>query len=61
MSNTDQTTKPEGGSHGSWIYNCLHCMQSVSITTDVVSSNLDQGEVYNITGADPGFQVRGGT
>ena len=25
-----------------------HCMQSVPITTDVVSSNLDQGEVYNI-------------
>jgi hypothetical protein len=23
-------------------------MQSVSITTDVVSSNFDQGEVYNI-------------
>ena len=23
-------------------------MQSMSITTDVVSSNLDQGEVYNI-------------
>ena len=23
-------------------------MQSVAITTDVVSSNLDQGEVYNI-------------
>ena len=23
-------------------------MQSLSITTDVVSSNLDQGEVYNI-------------
>ena len=23
-------------------------IQSVSITTDVVSSNLDQGEVYNI-------------
>jgi hypothetical protein len=23
-------------------------MQSVPITTDVVSSNLDQGEVYNI-------------
>jgi len=23
-------------------------MQSVHITTDVVSSNLDQGEVYNI-------------
>jgi hypothetical protein len=23
-------------------------MQSVYITTDVVSSNLDQGEVYNI-------------
>jgi hypothetical protein len=25
-------------------------MQSVSITTDVVSSNLDHGEVYNIMG-----------
>jgi hypothetical protein len=24
-------------------------MQSVHTTTDVVSSNLDQGEVYNIT------------
>jgi hypothetical protein len=24
------------------------CMQSVPITTDVVSSNLDQDEVYNI-------------
>ena len=24
------------------------CMQSVSITTNIVSSNLDQGEVYNI-------------
>jgi hypothetical protein len=24
-------------------------MQSVPITTDVVSSNLDQGEVYNIS------------
>ena len=23
-------------------------MQSVPITTDIVSSNLDQGEVYNI-------------
>jgi hypothetical protein len=23
-------------------------MQSVPITTDVVSSNLDQGEVYNV-------------
>ena len=23
-------------------------MQSVAITTDVVSSNLDQGEMYNI-------------
>jgi hypothetical protein len=23
-------------------------MQSVPITTDVVSSNIDQGEVYNI-------------
>ena len=27
-------------------------MQSVPITTDVVSSNLDQGEVYNITLCD---------
>jgi hypothetical protein len=32
--------------------NCCLCskyaMQQVQITTDVVSSNLDQGEVYNI-------------
>jgi hypothetical protein len=34
-------------SYGSWIYNYVP-MQSVPITTDVVSSNLDQGEVYNI-------------
>jgi len=27
---------------------CNLPMQSVPITTDVVSSNLDQGEVYNI-------------
>ena len=35
-------------SYGSWIYNYL-CNQC-SITTDVVSSNLEQGEleVYNI-------------
>ena len=33
-------------SYGSWIYNLP--MQSVPITTDVMSSNLDQGEVYNI-------------
>ena len=33
-------------SYGSWIYNYL--MQSVPITTDFVSSNIDQGEVYNI-------------
>ena len=26
----------------------FECMQSVPITTDVMSSNLDQGEVYNI-------------
>jgi hypothetical protein len=32
--------------YGSWIYNYL--FKSVPITTDVVSSNLDQGEVYNI-------------
>jgi len=35
------------------IYICLNLnlqlpMQSLSIITDVVSSNLDQGEVYNI-------------
>ena len=24
------------------------CLQSVPITTDLVSSNLDQGEMYNI-------------
>ena len=35
--------------YGSWIYNYLYTyMQSLPITTDVVSSNLDQGEVYNI-------------
>ena len=32
--------------YGSWIYNYL--CQSVPITTDVVSSNPDQGEAYNI-------------
>jgi hypothetical protein len=31
--------------HGSWIYNCL---QSVPITTKVVSSNPIHGEVYSI-------------
>ena len=35
-------------SYGSWIYKLPTCMQSVPVTTDVVSSNLDQGEVYNI-------------
>jgi len=34
-------------SYGSWIYNCLH-MQLMPFTTDVVSLNLDQSEVYNI-------------
>ena len=33
-------------SYGSWIYSYL-CNQ-VFITTDVVSLNLDQGELYNI-------------
>ena len=34
---------------GSFYYMDLQLsMQSVPITTDVVSSNLDQGEVYNI-------------
>jgi hypothetical protein len=34
-------------SYCSWIYN--YNLQSVPITFDVVSLNLDQGEVYNIT------------
>jgi hypothetical protein len=29
-------------------FTTTYAMQSVYITTDVVSSNLDQGEVYNI-------------
>jgi len=32
----------------SWYLDIQLPMQSVPITTDVVSSNLDQGEVYNI-------------
>jgi hypothetical protein len=31
-----------------WYLNLQLPMQSVPITTDAVSSNLDQGEVYNI-------------
>jgi hypothetical protein len=31
-----------------WWYNLELPMQSVPITTDVVRSNLDLGEVYNI-------------
>jgi hypothetical protein len=31
-----------------WYLDLQLPMQSVPITTDVVSSNLDQGEVYNI-------------
>ena len=31
-----------------WLLDLQLPMQSVSITTDVVSSNLDQGEMYNI-------------
>jgi hypothetical protein len=31
-----------------WLLNLQLPMQSVPITTDVVISNLDQGEVYNI-------------
>jgi hypothetical protein len=31
-----------------WSLDLQLSMQSVPITTDVVSSNLDQGEVYNI-------------
>jgi hypothetical protein len=31
-----------------WLLDLQLPMQSVSITTDVLSSNLDQGEVYNI-------------
>jgi len=33
--------------YGSWIYS-YHIYKSVPIATDVVSLNLDQGEVYNI-------------
>jgi hypothetical protein len=31
-----------------WLFDLPLPMQSVPITTDVVSLNLDQGEVYNI-------------
>jgi len=31
-----------------WLLDLQLPMQSKTITTDVVSSNLDQGEVYNI-------------
>jgi hypothetical protein len=31
-----------------WWLDLQLLMQTVSITTDVVSSNLNQGEVYNI-------------
>ena len=31
-----------------WLLDLQLPMQSVPITTDVVSSNLDQGEVHNI-------------
>jgi hypothetical protein len=31
-----------------WLLDLQLSMQSVSIITDVVSSNLDQGDVYNI-------------
>ena len=30
-----------------WLLDLQLSMQSVPITTDVVSSNLDQGDVYN--------------
>ena len=31
-----------------FMWQIYNYMQSVSITTDILSSNLDQGEVYNI-------------
>ena len=31
-----------------WLLDIQQPMQSVPITTDVLSLNLDQGEVYNI-------------
>jgi hypothetical protein len=31
-----------------WLLDLQLTMQSVPITTDVVSSNLDQGEMYSI-------------
>jgi len=33
-----------------WMLDLQLHMQLVPITTDVISSNLDQGEVYNIMG-----------
>ena len=31
-----------------WLFDLQLPMQSVHVTTNVVSSNLDQGELYNI-------------
>ena len=31
-----------------WLFDLQQQVQSVPITTNVVSSNLDQGKVYNI-------------
>jgi hypothetical protein len=46
-----------------WLLDLQLPMQPVSITTDVVSSNLDQGKVYNIMAgeksADRGWNDRG--
>ena len=41
-------TKRDRRGHDRMIVGIELPMQSMPITTDVVSSNLDQGEVYNI-------------
>ena len=38
----------EGAAVVVWYFDLQLPMQSVPTTTDVLSSNLDQGEVYNI-------------
>ena len=45
---TNNNHSPNSNIHYSPLYMMPIQMQSVSITTDFVSSNLDRGEVYNI-------------
>ena len=39
---------PSWSYNGSWIYDYLHCMQSMPITTNVASSNPAHGDAYSI-------------